>query len=48
VIQAKFLGGTADYPTAAALSFMLMGVILLAVFAYAKVLGARNLTEAAI
>ncbi|MEA2421304.1 MAG: spermidine/putrescine transport system permease protein [Thermoleophilaceae bacterium] len=47
VIQAKFLT-TADYPTAAALSFMLMGVILVAVFAYAKLLGARNLTEAAV
>jgi spermidine/putrescine transport system permease protein len=48
VIQAKFLGGTAEYPTAAALSFMLLGVILLAVFVYAKLLGARNLTEAAV
>jgi spermidine/putrescine transport system permease protein len=48
VIQAKFLGGTADYPTAAALSFTLMAVILLAVFAYARALGARNLTEAAV
>ena len=47
VIQSKFLV-TSDYPTAAALSFMLMGVILLAVFVYAKVLGARNLTEAAV
>jgi spermidine/putrescine transport system permease protein len=47
VIQSKFLT-TADYPTAAALSFMLMGVILLAVFTYAKLLGARNLTEAAV
>jgi spermidine/putrescine transport system permease protein len=47
VIQSKFLT-TADYPTAAALSFMLMGVILVAVFAYAKLLGARNLTEAAV
>jgi spermidine/putrescine transport system permease protein len=47
VIQSKFLT-TADYPTAAALSFMLMGVILVAVFTYAKLLGARNLTEAAV
>jgi spermidine/putrescine transport system permease protein len=47
VIQSKFIT-TSDYPTAAALSFMLMGVILLAVFAYAKLLGARNLTEAAV
>jgi spermidine/putrescine transport system permease protein len=48
VIQAKFLGGTADYPTAAALSFVLLAVILIAVFVYAKLLGARNLTEAAV
>ena len=47
VIQSKFLV-TTDYPTAAALSFMLMGVILVAVFTYAKLLGARNLTEAAV
>jgi spermidine/putrescine transport system permease protein len=47
VIQSKFLT-TSDYPTAAALSFMLMGVILVAVFTYAKLLGARNLTEAAL
>jgi spermidine/putrescine transport system permease protein len=47
VIQSKFLV-TTDYPTAAALSFMLMGVILVAVFAYAKALGSRNLTEAAV
>jgi spermidine/putrescine transport system permease protein len=47
VIQSKFLT-TSDYPTAAALSFMLMAVILLAVFTYAKLLGTRNLTEAAV
>src|SRR3954470_24066968 len=47
VIQSKF-NVTADYPTAAALSFMLMAVILVAVFAYAKLLGTRNLTEAAL
>src|SRR3954467_2385414 len=47
VIQAKFLT-TSDYPTAAALSFMLMAVILVAVFTYAKLLGTRNLTEAAV
>ncbi|MEA2412126.1 MAG: spermidine/putrescine transport system permease protein [Thermoleophilaceae bacterium] len=47
VIQSKFLT-TSDYPTAAALSFMLMGVILVAVFTYAKLLGTRNLTEAAV
>jgi spermidine/putrescine transport system permease protein len=47
VIQSKFLT-TSDYPTAAALSFMLMAVILVAVFTYAKLLGTRTLTEAAV
>ncbi len=46
VIQSKFLV-LRDYPEAAALSFLLMTVILLAVFAYARVLGTRTLTEAA-
>ena len=47
VIQSKFLV-TQDYPGAAALSFILMAFILLAIFAYARGLGARNLSEAAI
>jgi spermidine/putrescine transport system permease protein len=47
VIQSKFLVVT-DYPTAAALSFLLMGVLLAAVLAYARALGTRSLTEAAI
>jgi spermidine/putrescine transport system permease protein len=47
VIQSKFLN-ILDYPTAAALSFILMTFILVAIFVYARVLGARNLTEAAI
>jgi spermidine/putrescine transport system permease protein len=47
VIQSKFLVVT-DYPTAAALSFMLMLVILAAVLIYARALGTRNLTEAAV
>jgi spermidine/putrescine transport system permease protein len=47
VINSKFTV-VQDYPTAAALSFMLIAVILVAVFAYAKVLGTRNLTEAAV
>jgi spermidine/putrescine transport system permease protein len=47
VIQSKFLV-IQDYPTAAALSFILMTFILLGIFAYARALGARNLTEAAI
>jgi spermidine/putrescine transport system permease protein len=47
VIQSKFLN-ILDYPTAAALSFILMTFILLGIFLYARLLGARNLTEAAI
>jgi spermidine/putrescine transport system permease protein len=47
VIQSKFLN-ILDYPTAAALSFTLMLFILVGIFLYARVLGARNLTEAAI
>jgi spermidine/putrescine transport system permease protein len=47
VIQSKFLN-ILDYPTAAALSFTLMLMILVGIFLYARLLGARNLTEAAI
>jgi spermidine/putrescine transport system permease protein len=47
VIQSKFLR-VADYPEAAALSFILMALILLGVFAYSLALGTRNLTEAAV
>jgi spermidine/putrescine transport system permease protein len=47
VIQSKFLV-IQDYPTAAALSFILMTFILIGIVAYARALGARNLTEAAI
>lgn len=47
VIQSKFLN-ILDYPTAAALSFTLMLFILIGIFLYARLLGARNLTEAAI
>ena len=47
VIQSKFLV-ILDYPTAAALSFILMTFILVGIFVYARLLGARNLTEAAI
>ena len=46
VIQSKFLN-ILDYPTAAALSFLLMAVILIGIALYARVLGARSLTEAA-
>jgi spermidine/putrescine transport system permease protein len=47
VIQSKFLV-IQDYPGAAALSFILMTFILVGIFVYARVLGARNLSEAAI
>jgi len=46
VIQSKFLT-ILDYPTAAALSFILMTFILVGVFVYARLLGTQNLTEAA-
>jgi spermidine/putrescine transport system permease protein len=47
VIQSKYLAVT-DYPVAAALSFVLLMVIVVAVLAYARALGTRNLTEAAV
>jgi spermidine/putrescine transport system permease protein len=47
VIQSKYLV-IQDYPEAAALSFILMTFILVGIFVYARLLGARNLTEAAI
>src|ERR1700754_3621258 len=47
VIQSKFLN-ILDYPTAAALSFTLMVFILIGIFIYARLLGAQNLTEAAL
>jgi spermidine/putrescine transport system permease protein len=43
VIQSKFLVLT-DYPQAAALSFVLMAIILVAVLSYARVLGTERLT----
>jgi spermidine/putrescine transport system permease protein len=46
VIQSKFLT-ILDYPTAAALSFILMTFILVGIFIYARLLGTQNLTEAA-
>ncbi len=47
VIQAKFLN-IQDYPGAAALSFILMAVILIGIALYARLLGTRQLTEAAV
>jgi spermidine/putrescine transport system permease protein len=46
VIQSKFLGLT-DYPTAAALSFLLMAFILVLVVVYIRLLGRRALLEGA-
>jgi spermidine/putrescine transport system permease protein len=46
VIQSKFIT-ILDYPTAAALSFILMTFILIGVFLYARLLGTKQLTEAA-
>ena len=47
VIQARYLKVT-DYPTASALSFILMAAILVGVFLYTRVLGSEELTGAAI
>jgi spermidine/putrescine transport system permease protein len=43
VIQAKFLESL-DYPGAASLSFILMGLILVALLVYAKIVGSERLT----
>jgi spermidine/putrescine transport system permease protein len=43
VIQAKFLQSL-DYPTAAALSFILMAMILVALLVYARIVGTERLT----
>jgi spermidine/putrescine transport system permease protein len=47
VIQSKFLELT-DYPAAAAMSFILMAGILVAVFVYARVVGTEQLTGTAV
>ncbi|WP_328469688.1 ABC transporter permease [Actinoplanes sp. NBC_00393] len=46
VIQSKFLH-TSDYPTASALAFSLMAVLLLGVFAYARALGTEDVMKVA-
>jgi spermidine/putrescine transport system permease protein len=46
VIQAQFLNNS-DYPTASALSFVLMAVLLIGVFAYAKMLGTEDVMKVA-
>lgn len=45
VIQSKFIN-ILDYPTAAALSFILMAAILVGIFIYARLLGTKSLREA--
>ena len=47
VIQARYLQVT-DYPTASALSFVLMLAILIGLFIYARLLGTEELTGAAV
>ena len=47
VIQSKFLELT-DYPAAAAMSFILMGGILIAVLLYARLVGTEQLTGTAV
>jgi spermidine/putrescine transport system permease protein len=46
VIQSKFIN-ILDYPSAAALSFVLMAAILIGILIYARLLGTKSLTEAA-
>ncbi|WP_336215651.1 ABC transporter permease [Nonomuraea sp. LPB2021202275-12-8] len=46
IIQTEYLVN-ADYPTASALSFTLMAVLLVGIFIYARVLGTENVLEAA-
>lgn len=46
VIQQNFLT-VLDYPTAAALSFLLIGIILIGIAIYSALLGTKNLTEVA-
>ncbi len=46
IIQTQYFTNS-DYPTAAALSFMLMGALLIGVFAYAKALGTDDVLEMA-
>jgi spermidine/putrescine transport system permease protein len=46
VIQSKYLV-TSDYPTAAALSFILMAVLLVGIFSYARALGTEDVMSVA-
>jgi spermidine/putrescine transport system permease protein len=44
IIQQEYLQNL-HYPTAAALSFVLMAGLLIGIFAYARVLGTKNIQE---
>jgi spermidine/putrescine transport system permease protein len=44
VIQAKYVGGLPDYPSASAMSFILMAIIMAMVLGYARAVGAEKLT----
>ena len=46
IIQDEFLT-VQDYPTGAALSFMLMAILLIGMFSYARVLGTDEVLEVA-
>jgi spermidine/putrescine transport system permease protein len=46
VIQSKFLSNS-DYPSASALSFTLMAVLLVGIFAYARALGTEDVMKVA-
>ena len=46
IIQTQYLTNL-DYPTASALSFILMGVLLIGIFLYARVLGTEDVLEMA-
>lgn len=46
IIQTEYLANL-NYPTASALSFTLMAVLLVGIFVYARVLGTENVLEAA-
>jgi len=47
VIQAQYLANS-DYPTASALSFTLMAVLLIGVFTYARALGTEDVMKVAV
>jgi spermidine/putrescine transport system permease protein len=44
VIQAKYVGGYPDYPSASAMSFILMAIILAMILLYARAVGTEKLT----